>query len=146
MVLVRRYLLLGRRQRIDVGDDQRPRAFIGEHLGENAFRRLVGHDMYAAYTAADRVFDRFRLRQHAVDDALLFAQALEAVEIGVRDDRGRIVDTLENARRARAQHEFLGRQRRTDGGGHGVRIDVEQRALVVGRQWADDRHEAVVEQ
>ena len=31
-------LLLGGRQRVDVGDDQRAGALVGEHLAEDAFR------------------------------------------------------------------------------------------------------------
>jgi hypothetical protein len=56
------------------------------------------------------------------------SRSLEASEVGVRDDRGRVVDRREDARRAGAQHELLGIERRADGRGHGVPVDVEQRA------------------
>jgi hypothetical protein len=59
-------LLLGRRQRLDVGDDQRAGALVREHLGEDALGRLVGDHVHAAHAAADRVLDRLGLRQHAV--------------------------------------------------------------------------------
>ena len=71
-------LLLVRRNGVDVGDDQRARAFVREHFAENALGRVVRHDVHAAHAAANRLFDRLRLRQHAVDDALLVLQALEA--------------------------------------------------------------------
>ena len=57
----------------------------------------------------------------------------------------RIVDALEDAGRAGAQDQLLGAERRADRRRHGVGIDVEQHALVVGRQRTDHRHQAVVQ-
>ena len=68
-------------QRLDVGHDQRARAFVGEDLGEQRVRRRVGDHVHAAHAAADRGLDRARLRQHAVADRAFLAQASQA-----RDD------------------------------------------------------------
>ena len=73
-------------------------------------------------------------------------QAREPREIGVGNDRARIVDRLENAGRAGAQHQLLCFQARADAGSDRVGVDVQQRAVVVRRDRAHDRHQAVVEQ
>jgi hypothetical protein len=57
-----------------------------------------------------------------------------------------VIQTLQNARRPRAEDEFLGVELRADGRRHRVRVDVEQRAVLVRGERAHDRHEAVVEQ
>jgi hypothetical protein len=75
-----------------------------------------------------------------------FAQALEALQVRVGDQRGRVLDVLEDAGRAGAEDQLLGAERRADRGGDGVGVDVEQRAVVVAGQRADHRHQAVVEQ
>ena len=52
----------------------------------------------------------------------------------------------EDAGRAGAQDQLLRRERRADGRGDGVGVDVEQRAGAIRRQRAHHRHQAVVEQ
>ena len=78
-------------------------------------------------------------------DPALFAQPPQTRAIDVRDQRARIVARLEYAGRARREDEFLGLELAGDHRGDGVGVDVEQRAVIVGRQRAHDRHEVVVE-
>ena len=98
-----------------------------------------------AHAARERALDRGGLRQHAAPRSCPPRAAAQA-----RDDRctrpasaGR--RALEDSRRAGGEHELLGLELGADRGRDGVGVDVEQRAVVVGRQRAHDRHEAVVE-
>ena len=71
--------------------------------------------MHAAHAAADRVLDGLGLRQHAVGDAALLAQALQSVQVGVGDERARVGDAAEDAGRAGAQDQLLRAERRAEG-------------------------------
>ena len=135
----------GRGQCVDVSHDQGAGALVGEHLGQDAVGGGVGDHVHAAHAAANRKLDRLGLGQHAVGDAAGIAQARQSGQVGVGDDRRRIVNALEDAGRAGAQDQLFGAQRRADGRGHGVGVDVEQRALVIGRQRTDHRHQPVVQ-
>ena len=87
--------------------------------------------MHAAHAAADRRLDRRGLRQHAVLEAARFLEPLEPGEVGVGDERARVVAALEDARRARAEDQLLRAQRGTDGGGDRVGVDIEHDAGIV---------------
>ena len=123
-----RRLLLGGRQRVDIGDDQRAGALVGEDFAEDAFRCTVGNDMHAADAAANRVLDGRGLGQHAVQDPPRLAQPLQAGKIGVGDQRARILGPLEDAGRAGAQDQLLRAERRAERCGDRIGIDVEQHA------------------
>ena len=113
---------------------------------EDALRCQVGHDVHAPHAAADRVLDGLGLRQHALGDAALLAQALQAAYVRVGDERARVGEVAEDPRGAGAQDQLLGAERRAQRRRHGIGIDVEQRAGLVRRQRAHDRHQAVVEE
>src|SRR5262249_32879760 len=90
--------------------------------------------------------DRPGLGQHAILKAAALAKALEARDIGVGNEGARIFQSLENAWRASAENELLSTESGPDGCRHRIRIDVEQRALIVCGQGAHHRYQAVVEQ
>src|SRR6267154_2278251 len=74
------------RERVDIGDDQRAGALVGEYLAEDPLRRLVRHHVHPAYAATDGVLDGLGLGQHAGGDATLLAQPLQSVEVGIGDE------------------------------------------------------------
>ena len=121
------------RQRIDVFDHERTRAFVREDFQQQAVGQLVRNDMHAFDAAVDRRLDRIGFRQHAVGQRAVLPQLLQARQIDIRNQRLRVIPVGQDARRARDQNEFLGIQRRRQRRSHGVRIDIQQRARFVGR-------------
>ena len=89
--------------------------------------------MHAPHSAADRIFDGDGFGQHAVLQMARFTQPFQAFEVRVGNYRARILDALENARRAGTKHQLLGGQRAADGGSHGIGVDIEQYAIGVRR-------------
>ena len=73
-------------------------------------------------------------------------KVLETGEIRVGDHRSRIFDPLENTGGSGTKNELFGIERRADGRGHRIGIDVEQRARIVAGEWRNHRHQTVVEQ
>src|ERR1700728_822935 len=86
----------------EVRDDQSPRAFVREYFREQAVGGSVADDVHPAHTAANGVLDRGRLGQHALLQRALVAQTLQALDVGIRNHRARILDPFENSLRTGA--------------------------------------------
>src|SRR6185437_3021491 len=128
---VRSALLLGGGEGVDVRDDQRARSLIREYLAENPLRSLVRDDVNASHSTTDSILDGLGLWKHTVGDPTFFSKALEAAHVGVRDERARVLNVAEDARRTGAKNQLLRRKGSTDRGGHRVGIDVQQHAAFV---------------
>ncbi len=101
--------------------------------------------MHALHAAANCRLDRGRLRQHALGQSTVLAETLQPRQIDIGDQRCGIPAILEDAGSTGHEYQLLGIQRCRQRRGHGVRVDVQQRAGFVRRQRADDRHEAARE-
>src|SRR5262249_19182428 len=121
-------------------DDEGADAVVGEDLGQEPAGEVVRQDVDAGDATGEGRLDGPRLGEHAVGEAPGGAEAGEAGQVGIGDERAGVARDLQDAGGAGEEDQLLGLEGDGYGGGGGVGVDVEERAGGVGGERRDDRH------